>query len=631
MAVALSPIGGAGAQFFDNNGNPLSGGKLYTYEAGTTTPAITYTSLAGTTAHTNPIILDSAGRVPGGEIWLNADDSYKFFLTSSTNVTVATWDNIFGSSSAYASYTPGPNSLLTDTTVKGALDSLSDADSGATKVGYLAPFTGAVPMTVSESLSQFVTVKDFGAVGDSNGTSGNGTDDYAAIQAALDYVGSTGGGTVLLTKTNGQYRITQGLKIPSYTTLQGVAPDRYPFNGGTADNSCLFADFAIANQWVIDTSATKVATGLPYAYNEFCNNVAPNFAFNSGVRDLFVRAAGVMPWGGIRIQGCPGAVVDNVSVTGCGTGMLVNFTFGGYFSVHCLTPYYGVIAWENVNANNWEVYCAANQPVAQTVPAAYLQPFMNALNGQMVPTYKLNTNDHYNRSWGMIIGADSGATSTNNSLDLTVERYSGGLFQLFSYGTVFNKFYFEGAGTAEMNYACVSAISRWVTNSFHSFLSSASCFHLDLGITNVIRMTVIGLRSGSYGFGPFLDNTSLVTVDGISPAFGPAVPQFNMYYTAGFIQTTVTSFQNSWSSAGGLFDAVKYVLKKQVNEVNLTGQITGGSPISVCFNLPPGYRPLYRVRNVVPGGEIQVDPNGDVTVLSGTTLSLDQVRFTALL
>jgi hypothetical protein len=99
MAVALSPIGGAGAQFFDNNGNPLSGGKLYTYEAGTTTPAATFTSLAGTTAHTNPIILDSAGRVPGGEIWLTLPDFYKFVLRTSTEVLLGTWDNIQGYSS----------------------------------------------------------------------------------------------------------------------------------------------------------------------------------------------------------------------------------------------------------------------------------------------------------------------------------------------------------------------------------------------------------------------------------------------------------------------------------------------------------------------------------------------------
>jgi hypothetical protein len=504
------------------------------------------------------------------------------------------------------------------------------AATGSSLVGFQQAGVSAVTRTAQAKMREIISVKDFGAVGDSNGASGNGTDDYAAIQAALNYVGSTGGGTVTLAKTNGQYRITQGLKIPSYTTLQGVAPDRYPFNSGNANNSCLFADFVVQNQWIIDTSATKVATGLPYAYNELCNNVAPNFAFNSGVRDLLVRAAGVMPWGGIRIQGCPGAVVDNVSVTGCGTGMLVNFTFGGYFSIHCLTPYYGVIAWDNVNANNWEVYCAATQPVAQIVPAGYLQPMMAALNGAMVPVLKLNTNAHYNRSWGMIIGSDGLSTSTNNSLDLTVERYSGGLFQYYSYGTVFNKFYFEGSGTPEMNYACVSAYSLWVTNTFHAYLSSPSCYFLDLGIYNQIRLTAIGLKNGSYGFGPFPDISSLVTIDGISPYdFGPAVPQFNMYYTGGNIRTTVTSFQNSWVNVGSPYDVVQYVMKKQINEVNLTGAVTGGSAGTVAFNLPAGYRPLYRVKNIVPGGEVQIDTNGNVTMVSGTTLYLEQVRFTA--
>jgi len=96
MAVFLSPIGGAGWQFFDNSGVILSGGKLYTYEAGTTTPQASYTSSSGNTPHTNPIILNSAGRVPGGEIWLNAPP-YKFALyTAPPEVLIATYDNISG-------------------------------------------------------------------------------------------------------------------------------------------------------------------------------------------------------------------------------------------------------------------------------------------------------------------------------------------------------------------------------------------------------------------------------------------------------------------------------------------------------------------------------------------------------
>jgi hypothetical protein len=95
MAVFLSPIGGAGWQFFTNSGVPLSGGKLYTYAAGTTTPQVTYTSSSGNTNHTNPIILDSAGRVPGGEIWLDSQP-YKFLLKDSNDVLIATYDNISG-------------------------------------------------------------------------------------------------------------------------------------------------------------------------------------------------------------------------------------------------------------------------------------------------------------------------------------------------------------------------------------------------------------------------------------------------------------------------------------------------------------------------------------------------------
>lgn len=97
MAVNLSIYGGVGWQFFDNSGNPLVGGLLYTYEAGTTTPLATYTSNSGNTAHTNPIVLNSAAKVPGGEIWLDYSKKYKFVVKTSTDVLLNTYDNIGGS------------------------------------------------------------------------------------------------------------------------------------------------------------------------------------------------------------------------------------------------------------------------------------------------------------------------------------------------------------------------------------------------------------------------------------------------------------------------------------------------------------------------------------------------------
>lgn len=115
--VSLSVFGGVGAQFFDNNGSPLSGGKIYTYEAGTTTPSATYTSSSGNTAHTNPIVLDSAGRVPnGGEIWITTS-LYKFVLKTSADVTIATYDNVgssFNANAIIANFT-GNGSTLTFT------------------------------------------------------------------------------------------------------------------------------------------------------------------------------------------------------------------------------------------------------------------------------------------------------------------------------------------------------------------------------------------------------------------------------------------------------------------------------------------------------------------------------------
>lgn len=96
MAVNLSMFAGVGAQFFDNNGVPLAGGLIYTYLAGTSTPAATYTTSTGLIAHANPIVLDAAGRVPGGEIWLTTGTSYKFVLYTSLSVLIASYDNVTG-------------------------------------------------------------------------------------------------------------------------------------------------------------------------------------------------------------------------------------------------------------------------------------------------------------------------------------------------------------------------------------------------------------------------------------------------------------------------------------------------------------------------------------------------------
>lgn len=105
MAVNLSPVFGAGAQLFNNDGVPLAGGLIYTYSAGTSTPAAVYTSSLGLIAHQNPIVLDSAGRIPGGEIWLTDSISYKFIVKDVNFVLIGTYDNIVGINSNFVNFT----------------------------------------------------------------------------------------------------------------------------------------------------------------------------------------------------------------------------------------------------------------------------------------------------------------------------------------------------------------------------------------------------------------------------------------------------------------------------------------------------------------------------------------------
>jgi len=95
MTVYLSAFAGAGAQFFTDDGQVLSGGMIYTYAAGTTTPQNTYTAFDGLTANSNPIVLDSGGRLPE-DMWLSQGVRYRFVLTDSSNVQIGEYDDIAG-------------------------------------------------------------------------------------------------------------------------------------------------------------------------------------------------------------------------------------------------------------------------------------------------------------------------------------------------------------------------------------------------------------------------------------------------------------------------------------------------------------------------------------------------------
>lgn len=223
MTVYLSPLAGAGWQFSDNNGEPLTGGKLHTYLAGTSTPAATYTSIGGGTPNTNPVVLDAAGRTES-EIWLTAGATYKFVLADSNDVVIGTYDNIAGINDFDASGTSIYSDLANTTDV-----TKGDALIGFRQSNASGALTGAVGRTVHQKFQETVSVRDFGAVGD------GATDDTTAFTLAVAAVATSGAGLYV---PAGTYKITNVIASTGHLNMFGDGESSIlDFSGTTSSAS----------------------------------------------------------------------------------------------------------------------------------------------------------------------------------------------------------------------------------------------------------------------------------------------------------------------------------------------------------------------------------------------------------
>jgi hypothetical protein len=130
MVRAVTPIPFVKARFFDRCGKPLAGGKVYTYEANTTTPKATYKDPYGLTPNTNPIILDAAGEA---DIYL--DGTYRIRITDRNDVLVNDVAKIGSWFSDNLQDTLDNISGAMDDAIKPALQSLDDAINTAAAAG----------------------------------------------------------------------------------------------------------------------------------------------------------------------------------------------------------------------------------------------------------------------------------------------------------------------------------------------------------------------------------------------------------------------------------------------------------------------------------------------------------------
>jgi hypothetical protein len=622
---------------FSGNGLPVPAAKLYFYYTGTTNPAPIYSDAGLTSPMANPVESDLAGRFDN--IYLNSAVTYRVRITTSAGAPVGSDIDPYIPGAALKG-DPGSNVMAISLFTAASTLSIpvgtdviqtsgySTAGIGLARYGYSTvvntAYVTANPRTSFISANgrgfrlaePFITAPMFGAIGD--GT----TDDTAAIQAALNHVGVRNGGTVFLPKALGHYRITSVLRLPAYTILEGMAPVGYPYDSDPG-HSGLVADFSTPNQWVIEADTQN--SGSRYAYNVMVSGSLPSApAYNCGVRNLLIRSTGAnMPYGGIRLHGAPKGIIEGVGVVGVGIGALVNYSFGGRIQIHSMGRYYGVVLWDDANANQLDIYCARDDTSVTTVPVASRIPALDAFNGLLVSPRNMATDAHIRRPQGLVVGSTS-SLCVGNSGGATIEHYTGGMFVINASGLLLQRTYVEGS-TGEILCAVAATNSQNIhLDGIHMEMSAGGVgFDLGSAINGTLRLGGY-TNYGGFGTGPWFGDNSTFDISGSSPSdFGPNPPRVGQikHQRAG-----------AWiafpAAAGGWTNNTTYPPKYRINGecLELKGFATGGTTSTTAWTLPVGYRPVA-LQNLAGGfgGQVAVDSTGTIQLGSGTVLGLDGI------
>jgi hypothetical protein len=236
----------------DNSGNPLVGGQLYTYAAGTTTPIATYVDSTETTQNSNPVILNARGEA---NVWLDPTLSYKLVLEDANGVLIWSVDQIVGGYLTLANITAALiGSVLYPTTAQ-------ETSAGVTPTAFNYPE---------------LDIRRYGATAIATGAA-NAT----AIQSAI---------SVLAQHTNAELLIPAGVNFPvtqvTFTSLSN-------FNV-RCDGSLTATSAAVAGAFVNQTSSQGVYSPMLFTscsrfkvYGRgYINNVFVDAGFVSGCTDF---------------------------------------------------------------------------------------------------------------------------------------------------------------------------------------------------------------------------------------------------------------------------------------------------------------------------------------------------------
>lgn len=317
----MSTLPVLGWKFVDVNGDPYRYAKLYTYLAGTTTPATAYKNSALTQAHDNPINADTNGEF--AQIYLDPDKSYKLALKEYDGTEIQTWDNIDALQLASSSYQErvrqiGSNPLDYGAVGDGVSNEKTAVQSAITNASCTVDLLGKV-FRCDSALSALLGIVGGNA---ESITIENGTLDFSNCTAneylvASDTSTSRYGSPVYLlanVSANAEYFTitdTSGLAAGDWIYLQSDAM----FNGGSDAKGELLQIAAIAGGTGVYT-VQRLIDGYTTATNARIRKVDFSNSKNVTLRNLRIICADNASGNGdaVYVESCKDVTLENVRV-----------------------------------------------------------------------------------------------------------------------------------------------------------------------------------------------------------------------------------------------------------------------------------------------------------------------------